>query len=440
MMVTRIALLFIGGLMALSACTGQGHDAGTPAPSGPTASEVVPTEPTWADVSVGRPPAVPYVYEDLFITRRHGEKALPAGGRGVSGAVAFSGGLLVSDANYFEGTNGLALVKRGERVESWPSANHCSSGTPIASTDRRYVAWVTVRCPESLDRSVGAVHRAAADGSNEMTQRVGPGLANVVGFIGSRVVYNADSQDGAWVTNFRDAPSRIPGVDRVESVSQRTGWLIGGRGDLTRLVMDTDGSVQWRVQRGNLVSFSPDGSKVLALTGRRISILRAADGSMAATTDLPSGAEVWAIVWETNRTLLTLMKRAGRIAIVRVHLDGRFERITPLATVKDGPSPYVLLEPSPTEPAPTDDSDATRARVAVPSHCGVVSITIDGRLWLADPPLGDHNPPPGWEENETWGYWVPAGPERAEFHGDEGQRASFRRAPAGAEDPNAGCE
>ncbi|MFA6299270.1 MAG: hypothetical protein WCS84_16915 [Nocardioides sp.] len=78
--------------------------------------------------------------------------------------------------------------------------------------------------------------------------------------------------------------------------------------------------------------------------------------------------------------------------------------------------------------------------VTVPSHCGVVSVTVDGQLWLADPPLGDHNPPPGWDENETSGSWVVLGPDRAEFRGDQGQRASFRRAAPGTPDPNTGCE
>lgn len=78
--------------------------------------------------------------------------------------------------------------------------------------------------------------------------------------------------------------------------------------------------------------------------------------------------------------------------------------------------------------------------VTVTSHCGVVSVIVDGQLWLADPPLGDHNPPPGWDENETSGSWVLLGPNRAEFRGDQGQRASFRRADPGTPDPNAGCE
>ena len=95
---------------------------------------------------------------------------------------------------------------------------------------------------------------------------------------------------------------------------------------------------------------------------------------------------------------------------------------------------------SPDQPLPASAPAGTGVRVAVPSHCGVLSVTIEERLWLADPPLGDHNPPPAWDENETVGSFVETDAGRAEFYGDGGQRASFRRAPLGAENPNKSCE
>lgn len=92
-------------------------------------------------------------------------------------------------------------------------------------------------------------------------------------------------------------------------------------------------------------------------------------------------------------------------------------------------------------PAPSTATSATTGlRVAIPSHCGVISVTVKGRLWLADPPLGHHNPPAGWDENQTLGYFVFTSPKRAEFHGDGGQTAQFRLATAGTHDPGAGCE
>jgi len=70
----------------------------------------------------------------------------------------------------------------------------------------------------------------------------------------------------------------------------------------------------------------------------------------------------------------------------------------------------------------------------------VRSIVVDGVLWLADPPLGDHNPPRGWDENRVAGSFTRLGDRRAEFRGDRGERATFRRAAAGTVDPAQDCE
>lgn len=74
------------------------------------------------------------------------------------------------------------------------------------------------------------------------------------------------------------------------------------------------------------------------------------------------------------------------------------------------------------------------------THCGVVSTVVDGDLWIADPPLGDHNPPPGWGENATLGYFILSTRRRAIFRGEGGQTALFRKAEPGESDPGAGCE
>jgi hypothetical protein len=80
--------------------------------------------------------------------------------------------------------------------------------------------------------------------------------------------------------------------------------------------------------------------------------------------------------------------------------------------------------------------------VALHTHCGVLSAHVDGKLWLAHPPLSDGsgNPPPGWGFNDTRGRWRTYGPRRAEFRSESGRLAHFILAPAGAKDPAAGCE
>ena len=76
------------------------------------------------------------------------------------------------------------------------------------------------------------------------------------------------------------------------------------------------------------------------------------------------------------------------------------------------------------------------------SHCGIVSTTFDGALWLADPPLGadSHNPPAGWGENDTPGLFVKRTATESTFQGDSGVEANFIKATASASDPAAYCE
>jgi hypothetical protein len=81
-------------------------------------------------------------------------------------------------------------------------------------------------------------------------------------------------------------------------------------------------------------------------------------------------------------------------------------------------------------------------RVTLRTHCGVLSASVDGKLWLAAPPLSDGsgNPPPGWGENQTKGTWRQEDGKRATFRSDGGKVAHFVRARPGAKDPAAGCE
>jgi hypothetical protein len=87
-------------------------------------------------------------------------------------------------------------------------------------------------------------------------------------------------------------------------------------------------------------------------------------------------------------------------------------------------------------------SEQAGKRHSVSTHCGVVSTTVDGVLWLADPRLGDEsgNPPAGWDENQTVGLFVPQTDTTATFRADSGAEATFTRAAPGAVDPAENCE
>lgn len=81
-------------------------------------------------------------------------------------------------------------------------------------------------------------------------------------------------------------------------------------------------------------------------------------------------------------------------------------------------------------------------RLSLYTHCGIWSVVVDGRLWLAAPPLhdGSGNPPDGWDSNTTRGTWSETGKGRAVFRADSGKLARFVAARPGQEDANRGCE
>ncbi|WP_110205216.1 hypothetical protein [Nocardioides daejeonensis] len=292
--------------------------------------------PTWTGVPAGPRPRIAYGRRDVAFTPTGEVIGAP---RGLQGVLPYADGHLVADTRFFEGTNGLDLVVGGRTVESWPSAQHCSSGLPASSRTGDLVAWVTVRCPEGDDRSAGAVHRAASDGTGEVTVSLGGRTASVVGFLGDAVVYNSGFDRGAWITHFDAPPRRLPRVRSVVAVSSRLLLVRLAVGDA---VTNDAGEVRWRAEHDVLRSFSPDGAAVLASRKRRLTIHTATTGEVRAGFDLPDGVRGDSIVWESDRTLLALAKRQGRVAIVRLSLDGSVERATPTVRVRRGTTSYVL--------------------------------------------------------------------------------------------------
>lgn len=63
------------------------------------------------------------------------------------------------------------------------------------------------------------------------------------------------------------------------------------------------------------------------------------------------------------------------------------------------------------------------------THCGIRSANFDGRRWLADPILGDANPPPGWGNPIDPGTMELVSKDRALFLSHSGESAFFIPAP-----------
>jgi hypothetical protein len=95
--------------------------------------------------------------------------------------------------------------------------------------------------------------------------------------------------------------------------------------------------------------------------------------------------EVWQRRWAMRA------KRCTRLGVVVALFS--------LATAcSDDQTSGALKETSPPTPAPSTSPDESSSApgssekgvpVALYTHCGVVSLTLKGRLWLADPPLRD---------------------------------------------------
>lgn len=130
---------------------------------------------------------------------------------------------------------------------------------------------------------------------------------------------------------------------------------------------------------------------------------------------------------------------AGEPACGTGSLEPGLYAITPHTNVRQLLIPKVsgILWSTPSG-ARSDETAGVRHTLEV--HCGVLSTWYGGELWLADPPLGDHNPPEGWDENRVDGELIVTDEGSAEFRGDDGERATFRRALDGESDPNEGCE
>ena len=209
------------------------------------------------------------------------------------------------------------------------------------------MAWVSLRCPESVDTFPSQVHRAASDGTGEVVQPVGRTPSSVVGLLGDEVVYNVGFIEGAWITDFVAPPRRIPGVDGAHDVDEVNRRLIGERGDNARRVIDAHGTLLWRARQGSLISFSPRGTRVLARSRQECRVLDSRDGSLLATLVLPRAFAAWDLGWEDERHVLVVVSSARRTAILRMGLDGSLELATPVRRVPDAlDPPYVLGAPS----------------------------------------------------------------------------------------------
>ena len=66
-------------------------------------------------------------------------------------------------------------------------------------------------------------------------------------------------------------------------------------------------------------------------------------------------------------------------------------------------------------------------------HCGVRDAHFDGRVWMADPMLGNYNPPPGWTSDDSRGTIALVRDDLAIFKSVSGRTINFIPWPSNVE-------
>ena len=275
----------------------------------------------------GAPPRIPYVDGTTYVAP--GGAREPIDGqeeRGVSGIAPLGGGHLVADTSWFEGTVGLSALVGGERTELGP----CATGAGVLSRDRREVAWLTMGCPESNQTGPTVVHVGRTAGAGGWSRSLGfQCLMTAVGFVGEQVVVT--SWTGQVLLVGRTGP--FVAVPHLRHAVDAHGRLVAGR----QGVVDTvTGRLLWHDPRTSLVSFSPDGRLLVGYRQRAAVLLDAGTGRQLST--LPRRLD--GLTWEDDRHLLALAYGAGRVAMVRIGLDGRAVLVGPV--VPDSGYRYVF--------------------------------------------------------------------------------------------------
>jgi hypothetical protein len=114
-------------------------------------------------------------------------------------------------------------------------------------------------------------------------------------------------------------------------------------------VESSEGTALWATCDHRLLSFSPDGKRLLASSAyadgagdNRLAVLDATDGRALLDLATADGAFIPAMVWEDDTHLLAVVGQGTRAAILRIGLDGGREYAVAPVTTEPYESPFVL--------------------------------------------------------------------------------------------------
>ena len=99
--------------------------------------------------------------------------------------------------------------------------------------------------------------------------------------------------------------------------------------------------------------------------------------------------------------------------------------LEPLPTLTPIPMPTVELERVEEPPIGLGAEVGKGYPYTLYVHCGVRDAHFDGRRWMADPMLGNHNPPPGWTADDSRGVMELVREDLAVFTSRSGRTIKF---------------
>ncbi|MFZ2014249.1 MAG: SigE family RNA polymerase sigma factor [Nocardioides sp.] len=324
------ALVVVGG----STLVLRNHDRATALPRRPEAAASL------RSISQGTAPQVAFLEGDAFVTPQGDRVTAPALGSATTAAATGHGVLVAGRTTSQRPFATISLVSGG-------STRRLGCGTPVFALGSGSPAyWLSDGCrflgPGRLVH--GATTTPTAKGVIYFP--VGSTRRGVVA-VGTVVLPQGAGSDGPVLIGPDGSFRRIPHLEVVTATSPSGALVAGtdpqGHGVVTEL---STGAVRWRT-RVTLGHFSASGRYVVTMqnvgvqtvegVGDVVGIREAATGRRVTSTVLPDLTIVGRPVWEGDHAVLVVAEdRQGQQAIVRVGLDGRLSRATPVAPAGRG--------------------------------------------------------------------------------------------------------
>lgn len=158
----------------------------------------------------------------------------------------------------------------------------------------------------------------------------------------------------AWVSTSHGFTDRAS-ADLVTVADTVPGRLLAGFTSFTdagscSAVEDAQGTRTWSTCDHRLLSFSPDGKRLLAsaayadgMGDTQLAVLDAATGTVGLDLHVADGGAITQMVWEDDTHVLATVFEGNRWGVVRIGLDGRRDlALAPVADSGGLESPFVL--------------------------------------------------------------------------------------------------